>query len=225
MKRSQTRCLSAEFYSRDTQQVAISLLGMRLVRLTEDEVRLSGIIVEVEAYLPAGDLASHSYRGPSKKNASMFSQAGTLYVYPIHARHCLNIVTEEQGRGAAVLIRAIEPDEGLERMQVSRGLNQNLKDADLRQIRNAIRLTAGPAKLCEALEIDRSHDGENLLLSSRVWLENNDDPSMTSRRILTSKRIGISKSQALPLRWFFDGNRFVSGCAREHTQGRTWTFR
>lgn len=216
--------LDAKFYSRQTTEVAMALLGMKLVRVTENGTRLSGFIVEVEAYLPTDDLASHSHRGISKKNASMFGPAGTLYVYSIHARYCMNIVTEVQGRGAAVLIRALEPAEGLAQMQTSRGLNRPSKPADLDQLRNRIALTSGPAKICEALAIDRSYDGENLLTSPRVWLETTDASLGTDRLVVSRPRIGISQSQDLPLRWFFDGNRYVSGRARDHTKGRTWTM-
>ncbi len=224
MAQDQTPRLKQDFYAQPTIQLAISLLGKRLVRMTDDNVRLSGIIVEVEAYLSDGDLASHSHRGRSKKNGSMFEAAGTLYVYPIHARHCLNIVTEEQGRGAAVLIRALNPIEGKERMRMLRALDSNSDSTKESSIQRDLRLTAGPARLCEALGVDRSHDGANLMADPRIWLEATEDMELSTRRIGCSQRIGISQSKELPLRWFLDGNRFVSGCSREHSHGRFWFF-
>ncbi len=117
------RRLSHEFYQHTTEIVAQSLLGKVLVR-ADGADRTSGIIVEVEAYLAAGDEASHSFRGKGKKNASMFRRAGILYVYPIHAKHCLNVVTETEGIGAAVLIRAVQPLEGIETMQTRRSTDR-----------------------------------------------------------------------------------------------------
>ena len=106
--------LSIDFYSQTTVEVARNLLGKVLVRKLDNGEILAGIVVETEAYLPADDPASHSFRGLGRKNASMFEAAGTLYVYPIHAKYCLNVVTEPKGLGAAVLIRALQPIEGLQ---------------------------------------------------------------------------------------------------------------
>ena len=204
--------LSESFYQRATTIVAQDLLGKVLVR-ADDHGRTSGIIVEVEAYLAEDDPASHSFRGMGKKNASMFRPAGALYVYPIHAKYCLNVVTEDAQRGAAVLIRALQPMEGVDLMKVRRGTER---------IEN---LTTGPAKLCQALNVDRLLDGENLITSHNVWLE--EAPNTVSVRKWTrgvSRRIGISQAQDRLLRWFMDGNRFVSGCARDHSCRRDWSF-
>lgn len=235
---SRTNCrLSPEFYSRPTQQVAQSLLGKTLVRLLPEGERLSGAIVEVEAYLDQGDLASHSARGLNKKNAAMFKSPGTLYVYPIHAKHCLNVVTEEAGRGAAVLVRALEPLEGQQRMFELRGLsarnsNQGLdtqqpgeKTTQEFNLKSAISLTSGPARLCQALDIDRRHDGLDLLTSDQVWIEENDQFDLHKLNIRCGTRIGISLSAELALRWFYDGHSFVSGLVREHTCGKYWSWR
>ncbi len=209
-----------------TQQVAKDLLGKRLVRSLISEPSggqpstLSGIIVEVEAYLASRDTASHSHRGRSKKNASMFAAPGTLYVYSIHARHCLNVVTEPAGYGAAVLIRAIEPCDGTELMALNRKINDC--PSNPQELRA---LTSGPGRLCEALAVDRHLDGIDLFASDQLWLEDSSMPApkMKRRRRVTS-RIGISTAKEKRLRWFLDGNRFVSGKASHHSQGRHWSF-
>lgn len=229
--------LSREFFSRPTQQVAHSLLGKTLVRLLPDGERLSGVIVEVEAYLDQGDLASHSARGLNKKNAAMFQSPGTLYVYPIHAKHCLNIVTEEAGRGAAVLVRALEPLEGMQRMLELRGfsIGNSSKRLDPQpanqaptqglNLKTAIRLTSGPARLCQALAVDRRQDGLDLLTSDQVWIEGNGQFDLHNLNIRCGTRIGISRSTELALRWFYDGHSFVSGLVRAHSRGKHWSWR
>ena len=129
--------LSIDFYSQTTVEVARNLLGKVLVRKLDSGEILAGIVVETEAYLPADDPASHSFRGLGRKNASMFEAAGTLYVYPIHAKYCLNVVTESKGLGAAVLIRALQPIEGLSLMFAHRGLTNPTEPPS--------RLTTGPS--------------------------------------------------------------------------------
>jgi DNA-3-methyladenine glycosylase len=182
-------------------QVARELLGKALLRKTGG-AWVGGLIVETEAYLPAGDLASHSARGKTPGNASMFGPPGTLYVYPIHAKHCLNAVTEEEGIGSAVLIRALEPIWGIERMQSQRGLN------DLR------RLTSGPAMLCQALRVDRSDDGTDLVRNRGIRIATLLEPAPIE--IHCSPRIGISKAVDHPCRFFIRHNRYVSGRLRDH---------
>lgn len=205
--------LSGKFYNRETTVVARELLGKVLVRRLEDGETLSGLIVEVEAYLSCNDPASHSHRGQGRKNATMFAAPGTLYVYPIHARYCLNVVTEPAGQGAAVLIRALQPLQGIDRM------------ANLRGVDAPRSLVTGPARLCQALAVDRILDGEDLVTSQSIWLET--APKFISRchwKVRSSSRIGISQATDLQLRWFIDGHQYVSGCARDHSQGRNWAF-
>ena len=209
--------LTQDFYEQPTTELARNLLGKVIVRQLDDGQTLAGIVVEVEAYLPVDDPASHSFRGPGRKNASMFEPAGTLYVYPIHAKFCLNVVSDAKGQGAAVLIRAVQPIAGLGSMRELRGLI-NLNES-------LTRLTAGPARLCQALSVDRTLDGENLLSSSRLWFET--EPPVVSAQSWTvraSPRIGISQAAEKPLRWFIDGHQFVSGCARDHSRRRDWCF-
>lgn len=192
--------LPRSFYSRSTELVARELLGKALLRRVGNNW-IGGFIVETEAYLSAGDPASHSTRGPTKSNAAMFGSAGTLYVYPIHAKHCMNVVTEATGKGSAVLIRAIEPVWGIEQMM------QNRKTAQLR------RLTRGPAMLCQALQVDRALDKINLLNSGELWITKGME---MLPEIIARPRIGISLAVELPLRFFVDGNWFVSGLAGDH---------
>lgn len=206
------RRLPEKFYATDTLALAQQMLGTLLVRSIDGQ-RLSGVVVETEAYLSAEDPASHSQRGPGRKNAAMFMPAGTLYVYSIHARYCLNIVTEAENVGAAVLIRALEPWEGVERMRQHRA-RESPRD-----------LCSGPARLCEALAIDSSKDKLNLITSSEVWLE--PRPSEVARRswdVISTPRIGISSANELLYRYFIDGHLCVSGLARHHSRKREWSF-
>lgn len=205
--------LPKKFYALDTLSVARNLLGTLLVRNMHGQ-RLSGIVVETEAYLSTGDPASHSHRGPSRKNAAMFLPEGTLYVYSIHAKYCLNIVTRAENIGEAVLVRALEPWEGMEQMRLLRGRSQP-RD-----------LSSGPARLCQALAIDASHDKLNLLDSGEVWME--APPEAVRRRqweTTSTSRIGISSAHELEYRFFIDGHHCVSGLARQHARKRDWMFR
>ncbi len=205
--------LTTPFFNSDTLAVAQSLLGKLLVHRVRPHVRLSGIIVEVEAYLHHADPASHSHRGRTPRNASMYAAAGTLYVYAIHAKYCANVVTETPGVGAAILIRALEPVEGIDTMMQQRATEL---------VRS---LTTGPAKLCQALALGKHDDGINLLTSKRVWLESS--PAVVASKpwlIRESSRIGISQAKDLQYRFFIDGNVFVSGKASEHSMGKSWSF-
>ena len=192
--------LPNSFYDRDPVQVARELLGMSLLRKNRGKW-IGGQIVETEAYLSTGDPASHSARGKTAGNASMFGPLGTLYVYPIHAKYCLNAVTQSPGIGSAVLIRAIEPVWGLITMQQRRGT----KDLS--------RLTRGPAMLCQALNVDRSLDDSDLLHSTSVGIFQS---GQTIGGICQTPRIGVTKAQKRKLRFFIDGNWFVSGRRRDH---------
>ncbi len=179
----------------ETETVARNLLGVMLLRRLEDRW-IGGRIVETEAYLHAEDLASHSARGRRNSNAAMFARPGTIYVYPIHAKVCFNIVTEPEGLGAAVLVRALEPIWGLEHMAIHRGLT------------TPTRLTSGPAMLCQALAIDRSFNDRHLEDETRLLLC--DAPPTGEIDVGVSPRIGITKSADMPLRFFIRDNRFVS---------------
>lgn len=132
----------------------------------------------------------------------MFGPAGRFYVYPIHAKHCCNAVTGPAGQGSAVLIRAIEPIWGVEVMRRLRG------QSDPR------RLTRGPGMICQALAIDRTDDGLDLVTDPAVYIAPMGET--TDAEIVSRPRIGISKAKDLPLRFFFRGNRFVSGRVADH---------
>ncbi|MDA1266916.1 MAG: DNA-3-methyladenine glycosylase [Planctomycetota bacterium] len=171
-------------YAGSAVAVARRLLGAVLVHTTE-EGRVAGRIVETEAYLAVGDGASHSRMGPTDRNRSMFLAAGHAYVYRIYGvHHCFNVVTGAEGRGEAVLVRALEPLEGLEVMAARRG---RARPQDL---------CSGPGKLVQALGIEAGHDG--VLLDGAL--------SITPRErspgpIAAGPRIGISRSLELPLRF------------------------
>lgn len=180
--------LPLAFYQRPTITVAREMLGKILMRRIGDRV-LSGRIVEVEAYHEIGDESSHSHRGRRVPNDIMFRAGGHLYVYFTYGMHfCMNVVTEGEGVGAAVLIRAIEPLEGLEVMRRHRGGDKSDRD-----------LANGPAKLCQALAIGREANGL-LLDGAEVGIA--DAPGIAGDDILVSTRVGISRSRDLPWRFY-----------------------
>jgi len=184
------------FFLRPTLDVARDLLGARLTT-TIRGVKTSGRIVEVEAYYGPTDPASHSYRGETPRNAPMFGPGGLCYVYLIYGlHHCVNVVTEKAGVGAAVLIRALEPVEGIAAM----GRRRKSDDS--------AHLTNGPARLCEALKITRALSGHDLLRSGLIKLTPDED--IPDRAVGRSTRIGISKGKELDWRFFIRGNDWVS---------------
>ena len=180
--------IEPEFFARSVHDVAPELVGAELY---VDGV--GGRIVETEAY-DADDPASHSFRGPSTRNATMFGPPGHAYVYRSYGIHwCLNFVCREAGHGAGVLIRALEPTEGLDRMRERRGV------ADVRL------LCSGPGRVGQALGITGAHDGLRL---DRPPFDLRPGPAAAD--VLTGVRIGISKAQDLPWRFGLSGSRFVS---------------
>jgi DNA-3-methyladenine glycosylase len=160
---------------------------------------VAGVIVETESYLANGDTACHASRGRTPKTEVMFGQAGLAYVYPIHAKYCFNVVTEQIDRPSAVLVRAVEPIVGIEAMQSRRGV-EKIRD-----------LARGPARLCQALSIDRAHNGLDLSLGRSLWIESRPAREIRSRHIRVTRRIGVTSAQELELRFVIDGNPFVSG--------------
>jgi DNA-3-methyladenine glycosylase len=191
--------LPRSFYDRSPEVVARQLLGKVLVRRILKEW-VGGVIVETEAYLAQRDLASHSARGKTTSNAAMFGSPGTLYVYPIHAKYCMNAVTESEGRGSAVLIRSIEPIWGIEVMKANRGQD------DLR------RLTRGPAMLCQALLVNRDDDHKDLTSDPEMMIAEANEVSDV--KIRATPRIGISQAQQLRLRFVVTDNIYVSSPKR-----------
>lgn len=179
----------------ETVDLAKALIGCALVRDCPDG-RTAGRIVETEAYV-LDDPASHAYRGPSKRNASMFLAPFHSYVYKIYGTSfCVNVTSETKGQGAAVLIRALEPLEGLGFMEERRGTTR---------MRNLCR---GPGRLCQALSIDLDLDGADLLAESALWLAAIPE---TAKGVGRSRRIGITKAPERLLRFYERGNPFVSG--------------
>ncbi|MGM9511548.1 DNA-3-methyladenine glycosylase [Larkinella sp. GY13] len=191
--------LPLTFYeNHDTITLAQRLLGCELVH-ESPEGTTAGIIVETEAYL-TGDPACHAYRRKTARNAAMFGPAGTLYVYLIYGfYHCLNVVTGPEDVGEAVLIRALEPTEGIDLM----GKRRNLDPATKAGLRG---LTSGPGKLVIAMGISRDHNFLSLT-ESHIYIR----PSQLNNfELVTTTRIGITQGADLPYRFYVKGNRFVS---------------
>jgi DNA-3-methyladenine glycosylase len=193
--------LERRFYDRDPVEVARAVLGKILLRETDDGL-VAGRIVETEAYLASDDSACHAARGKTRKNASMFGPPGHAYVYPIHSRHCFNIVTEAEDVASAVLVRAIQPLIGIERMQQRRG---QLAEREL---------ASGPAKLCEALALDRGLDGWDLTRGQTLWVADDGTREICSPEIGRSARIGVTSAEHLLLRFFLRDCPYVSGPKR-----------
>jgi len=192
------KLLQRSFYERDTVTVARELLGQRLVRVLEDGRRLAGLVVEAEAYVGEADRACHAACGRTPRNAIMYGPAGYAYVYLIYGMyHCLNVVTEREGFPAAVLIRALEPTEGIETMR------------DQRAGKALAELTSGPGRLCRALAIDRRLNGRDLCAEGSLFIEEGHAPA----EVLAGPRIGIVQDEAArqrPWRFVVAGNPFVS---------------
>jgi len=179
----------------DTAALARFLIGKTLVR-DAPEGRTSGRIVEVEAYVP-GDASGHAYVGETARNRSLFLRRGHAYVYFIYGMHfCVNVSAETPGVGAGVLLRGLEPVEGIELMRERRGVH---RVADLAR---------GPGRLAEAMAIDRAQDGVDLCARGPLWLGSDLRPP---GRIAASVRIGIRKEMHRPLRFYEVGNANVSG--------------
>jgi DNA-3-methyladenine glycosylase len=191
--------LDRPFFLRDTLTVARELLGQRLVRQLDGQ-RVSGRIVETEAYVGQGDLACHAAPGRTARNAVMFGPGGYAYVYFIYGMHyCFNVVTERQGFGAAVLVRALEPCEGIAAMR------------QRRKGREGIELTNGPAKLCYALAIDRALNGADLVTGDALRLER--DLAVPDGSVATGPRVGVrgdKRALTVPWRFWIEGNPYVS---------------
>jgi DNA-3-methyladenine glycosylase len=195
------RPLPTKFYLGDTVEVARALLGCVVWREI-DGALLAGRIVETEAYLGANDPASHARRGlRSERNASMYLAGGHAYVYFTYGMHyCFNVVTAEEGIAEAVLIRALEPVAGVDRMKSNRP-----------KAKNAFDYASGPGKLCMALGIDRELDGARL--DSRPLSISSRDVAIESGDIVVTPRIGIDgagDAAHWPLRFLIRGSLFVS---------------
>jgi DNA-3-methyladenine glycosylase (3mg) len=202
------RVLPQRFYARDPRIVARELLGKILVRTVSASAkkRLSGRIVEVEVYLGEGDLAAHSAAGATERNQVLFGPPGHAYVYFVYGIHyCLNFSCMPEGNAGCVLLRAIEPLQGIEWMAKARGISaERIASETGKRL-----LTAGPGRLCQALGITRKRFNREALYLPDSALRIVDDGCRASE-IAETKRVGITKSSDLPLRYFIVGNRFVS---------------
>ncbi len=192
------RILSRKFYDRDTIEVARDLLGKTLVRVLDGRRMLSGIIVESEAYRSTDDPASHSYRGKTERNSVMFGPVGHAYVYFTYGNHhCLNLVAKDGATPAgAVLIRAIEPLEGVSTMQMHRGTD------------DIFNLASGPGKLTEALRINKKQNGADVTRREELYVL--DGEGAESSRIIAAPRIGINVALDKKWRFLVSDSRFVS---------------
>lgn len=190
--------LPRRFYNRDVATVARALLGKVVIRDGPPGL-VAGRIVETEAYLADDDPASHSHRGPTRRNAAMFGPPGRAYVYAIHAKWCFNTVTEPAGRGSGVLVRALEPLAGVDLMRQRRGRDGPRE------------LTRGPARLCQALAIDRQLNQWDLTLGEVLWIAGDGQHPPPPAQVAVTPRIGITRAADLPLRFALRDCPFVSG--------------
>jgi len=192
--------LPQSFYAQETVSVAKHLLGCYLVHL-EGEATTLGRIVETEAYL-VGDPASHAFTGQTPRNRVMFGPVGHAYVYLIYGlHHCVNAVSGQAGTGEAVLIRALEPLQGIAVMH------------QRRRTHNLHLLCSGPARLTEALAITHAFNGVPLFEGPLRICSADSLPSfpvIEDAEIVQTTRIGIAKAKDLPLRFYLKGNRFLS---------------
>ena len=190
------RIIPASFYARDTEIVARDMLGMLLECRTAHGTA-SGRIVETEAYVGEHDGACHAAAGLTGRTAPLYERAGIAYVYFIYGMYwCFNAVTRPKGSPSAVLVRAIEPVEGIDLMRRRRPHARRDRD-----------LTNGPGKLCLALGIDGSMNAQSLQRGSLVIREYD---SYADSAVMITPRIGIRHAADWPLRWIVSGNEFVS---------------
>jgi DNA-3-methyladenine glycosylase len=188
--------LPRAFFACPAPEVAPALLGRVLARRLATGEILRARIVETEAYEP-DDPASHSFRGPTRRNASMFGRPGHLYVYFTYGMHwCMNVVTSPAGHGSAVLLRAGEPLEGLHEMASRRGTGRP-RD-----------LCRGPARWTQAFGIDRESDGADLVRGSEIWLETG--VPVAPSRVAAGPRVGIRDAVDRPWRFVVEGSPWVS---------------
>jgi DNA-3-methyladenine glycosylase len=180
--------LAKDFFARSVHEVAPELIGATLL-----VGGVGGTIVEAEAY-DHEDPAAHGFRGRTERNAAMFGPPGHAYVYRSYGIHwCLNLVCEEEGAASAVLVRALEPTHGLDRMRARRGVD----DERL--------LCSGPGRLCQALAVTREHDGAPLDESPFRLVARAHAPE-----VATGPRIGITRAAERPWRYALAGSRFLS---------------
>src|SRR6187402_2339697 len=194
--------LPREFFARPTVEVARDLLGTLLCRQTVDGLTI-GRIVETEAYGGPEDLASHARAGRTRRTTPMYGEVGHAYVYLVYGMHeCLNVVAHAQpALAGAVLLRALEPVRGVELMRTRRG---RLRDPDAR-------LASGPARLCQAMAVDRALDAQDLVAGEALWLAAAD--RVPAAEVSAGPRIGVDYAREwsrLPWRFWLRGHPSVS---------------
>lgn len=200
------------FFAVGGEALAQALIGCRLVRVLDDGTRLSGRIVETEAYLGVQDRGSHAFGGRrSTRNSAMYARAGTAYVYFTYGMHfCMNVVGGQEGEPVAALVRALESVEGIEAMRALRrgASGKVVKDIDL---------CRGPGRLCQALAIDRALNHEDLVTSERLWVEvEGGETSESGAGVILRRSARIGLNSAGPkwtgrlLRYFEAGSPAVS---------------
>ncbi|MGI6684924.1 MAG: DNA-3-methyladenine glycosylase [Bacillota bacterium] len=187
--------LTKDFFNRETTVVAKDLLG-KIMSVDYVGINLSGVVVETEAYLGINDPGSHSFRGKTKRNATMFGPAGVSYIYQIYGIYfCYNVTTDREDIPAAVLIRALEPLTGIEIMKENRGKEK------------IIDLCSGPAKLVQAMGITKQMDGTSAVDGPvRFFIGEKETPF----QIVETTRIGLSQGADLKLRYYIKDNPFIS---------------
>jgi DNA-3-methyladenine glycosylase len=201
----EAKLLRRAFFNRDPRTVSRELLGKLIVR-REGRKQLAGRIVEVEAYLGAGDLAAHAAAGHTARNAVLWGPPGHAYIYFIYGVHyCLNISCLPAGEAGCILIRALEPVNGIREMAEAR----ELADLDLTSMRDLRKLASGPGKLCEALGITRPRDNDKDMVAPKSDLQVMSDGFRVDK-VAVTQRIGITKSAEMPLRYVIAGNHFLS---------------
>jgi len=186
--------LPRSFYARDPSQVAESLLGKVLVYYTSKGV-MKGKIVETEAYYGENDPASRAFKGKTPLTSIMWGDPGITFIYMVHANWLFNIIADRKNKPGAVLIRALEPLEGIKLMKRNRG-KERLKE-----------LISGPGKLTQTMGITKNENGVDLVKSGSLFVTSGEG---TGFDIIKSKRIGVSADLEAPLRFYIKRNRFVS---------------
>lgn len=197
--------LSRDFYQQDANALARALLGKKLVHKTEDGIS-AGVIVETEAYCGGSDKGAHAYGNKrTSRTVVQFGPGGYAYIYLIYGMHCcLNIVANQENTPECVLIRALEPVEGIALMQQRRG------------VEDMVSLCNGPGKLCQAMAITRDHYGADLC-GRELWLEEGRD--IADEEVLVSPRINIDFAEEckdLPWRYFVKGSPYVSKVQKKY---------
>ncbi|MCX6745151.1 MAG: DNA-3-methyladenine glycosylase [Candidatus Parcubacteria bacterium] len=211
--------LIRKFYQQNTFELAQALLGKYLVRKCANNV-LIGKIVETEAYYGPNDKASHASRGKTERTKIMFDQPGLAYIYLVYGMYyCFNIVTEAKDFPAAILIRALEPVKGIKQMYKNRQCHGEHSRTmtptghPSTKLRMTKSLANGPAKLCQALKIDKQLNGTNLITSTKLYLAENPQGKITPSQIQCAKRIGIDYAGSYKhkfWRYYLKDNKFIS---------------